>query len=433
MMSTSAAEDESGESGKRAAQRRRALFVAALVAILMAGAWAAYWALYARHHVTTDNAYVQGNLVQITPQVSGTVLAIHADDTDRVEAGQTLVRLDSADGRVALEQAAAALAQTVREVRTLFVNNASLSANIVLREAEAGKAQHDLQRTEDDLHRRQQAIDGGAVSMEELRHAQAAVAAAQSALAATQAAVTAAREQLAANRAQTVGTDIAHHPRVLRAAAQMHEAYLAYKRVELLAPVSGHVAKRNVQLGQRVQAGAPLMTIIPLDKLWVDANFKEAQLRGMRIGQPARLVADIYGGKVEYEGRIAGLGAGTGAAFALLPAQNATGNWIKVVQRVPVRIVLDPKQIAEHPLRVGLSMEVDVDIGDQSGKPLAEAPRVGTVAETTVFDTVARDSDAEVARVIAENIGATPAADAPAAPMPAKRLRHAAHPPTRHR
>jgi membrane fusion protein (multidrug efflux system) len=217
----------------------------------------------------------------------------------------------------------------------------ALAANVALREAEVARA-------EDDLRRRQGIATSGAVSSEELRHAEVAVAAAR-------AARQAAREQLAANRSNTDGTTVAQHPNVQRAAARLREAFLAAQRGEVLAPIAGQVAKRNVQVGQRVQAGTPLMAVIPLDALWVDANFKEVQLARMRIGQPAAVTADIYGDKVVYHGRVAGLGAGTGAAFALLPAQNATGNWIKVVQRVPVRIEIDPADLKAHPLRVGLS------------------------------------------------------------------------------
>ena len=200
-----------------------------------------------------------------------------------------------------------------------------------------------------------------------MNHAQSGVTNARAALAAAQAALTAAKQQLATNQSLTEGTSVDKHPNVERAAAKVREAYLAYARAELPSPVSGYVAKRTVQLGQRVAAGAPLMSIVPLDQVWVDANFKEVQLRKMRIGQPVKLTADAYGTSIEYDGRIVGLGVGTGGAFALLPAQNATGNWIKVVQRVPVRIAIDPKELADHPLRVGLSMEVEVDVADASG------------------------------------------------------------------
>ncbi len=223
------------------------------------------------------------------------------------------------------------------------------------------------------------------------------------------AALTSAQQSLATNRTLTDGTSVGMHPNVERAAAKVREAYLAYARTTLPAPVSGYVARRTVQVGQRIAAGAPLMSIIPLDQVWVDANFKEVQLRRMRIGQPVKLTADAYGSHVEYHGTIAGVGVGTGAAFALLPAQNATGNWIKVVQRIPVRIALDPKELAAHPLRVGLSMEVDVDVSDDNGKTLATAPRVAAPYSTAVFDHDAEEADGLVQRTIAANLGVTKA------------------------
>jgi membrane fusion protein (multidrug efflux system) len=246
-------------------------------------------------------------------------------------------------------------------------------------------------------------VGNGAVSKEELGHTQAQLASAQNALAASKAAATAAREQLASNQALTDGTTLQNHPSVIAAAAKLHEAYLATNRAALPAPVDGYVAKRTVQLGQRVAAGAPLMSLIALNQLWVDANFKEVQLRNIRIGQPVTLTADVYGKKVEYKGTVVGLSAGTGAAFALLPAQNATGNWIKVVQRVPVRIALDAQQLAKNPLRVGLSMEATVDITDQSGKSLADAPQAASGAQTQVFTAIDKQADAEVKKIIAAN------------------------------
>jgi membrane fusion protein (multidrug efflux system) len=385
--------------------RKKALAAVAAVVALGAAAWGACYALVLSHYESTDNAYVQGNVVQITPQVGGTVLAINADDTDFVKAGQPLVTLDTADARVALDQAEAQLAQTVREVRTLFANNAALKAQIALREADVARARSDLVRAQDDVNRRAPLVASGAVGQEEFNHADAQLTAAKSAVAGAQSALQAAREQLAANQALTDGTSVEQHPNVQRASARVREAYLALKRAALPAPVDGYVARRNVQVGQRVQAGSPLLTVVALDQLWVDANFKESQLQKLRIGQPVSLVADVYGQKVEYHGTVAGLGAGTGAAFALLPAQNATGNWIKVVQRVPVRVTLDPRQLAEHPLRVGLSMEVKVDVSEQGGRMLADAPRTQPVAQTTVFDELDRDADGEVRRIIAANLG----------------------------
>ncbi|WP_431097224.1 HlyD family efflux transporter periplasmic adaptor subunit [Polaromonas aquatica] len=386
-------------------KRKKALTALAAVVVVAGLGWSAYEYLVASHYESTDNAYVQGNVIQITPQISGTVMAIMADDTDFVKAGQTLVQLDPADGRVALEQAEAALAQAVRQVRTLYANNGTLAAQIALRDADVAKAQSDIARASDDLNRRQSLTGNGAVSKEELNHAQTQLANAKSALAAAQAGVVAAREQLTSNQALTEGTSIEQHPSVQVAAARVREAYLATQRAGLLAPVDGYVAKRTVQLGQRVAAGTPMMSIIPLNQVWVDANFKEVQLRNIRIGQPVTLVADLYGKKVEYKGKVAGLGVGTGAAFSLLPAQNATGNWIKVVQRVPVRIALDAKQLADNPLRVGLSMDAEVDVSNKDGKTLADAPRDAVLAHTQTYGTQDDAADRDVQRVIAANTG----------------------------
>jgi membrane fusion protein, multidrug efflux system len=386
-------------------RRKKALTILAGVVVVAGLGWGAYEWLVASHYESTDNAYVQGNVIQITPQVGGTVMAIYADDTDFVKAGQPLVKLDPADAKVALDQAESNLAQTVRQVRTLYANNGSLAAQVQLREADINKAQSDVARANDDLNRRQSLVGNGAVSKEELNHAQTQLADAKSALAAAQAAASAAREQLASNQAMTEGTNVEQHPSVQAAAGKVREAWLAAQRAALLAPVDGYVAKRTVQLGQRVAAGAPVMSIIPLKQVWVDANFKEVQLRKIRLGQPVTLTADVYGKKVEYHGTVEGLGAGTGSAFALLPAQNATGNWIKVVQRVPVRIALDANEVAKNPLRVGLSMDAEVDVSKQDGKTLADATRSSPVAQTQVFSAEDNGADAEVRRVIVANAG----------------------------
>ncbi|HKB53801.1 MAG TPA: HlyD family efflux transporter periplasmic adaptor subunit [Ramlibacter sp.] len=412
-------------------RRRKALTALATIVVVAGLGWGAYEWLIASNYESTDNAYVQGNVVQITPQIGGTVQAIYADDTDFVKAGQPLVQLDPADAKVALEQAEANLAQTVRQVRTLYANNTSLQAQVALRQTEIGKAQAEVQRASDDLRRRQSLVGDGAVSTEELNHARTQLETARSALAQAQAGVVAAREQLASNQAMTEGTTVQQHPSVQQAAAKVRDAWLTAQRAALPAPVDGYVAKRTVQVGQRVAAGTPLMSIIPLRQVWVDANFKEGQLRKIRIGQPVTLTADVYGKHAEYHGRVQGLGAGTGSAFALLPAQNATGNWIKVVQRVPVRIALEPNEIAAHPLRVGLSMNADVDVHNQSGQMLAEAPRGAPVEQTQVYASLDKGADAEVQRVIAANLGGRAGALARAKPpsqsQPAVRTASAAH------
>jgi membrane fusion protein (multidrug efflux system) len=350
-------------------RRRRVLWLAALLLLATGLGVAAYWWLLLRHVETTDNAYVQAPLVQITPRIDGTVVEVMVDDTDAVRSGQLLVRLDDTDARLALQRASAALAQAVREVRVLRAQDGSFDAQVQARRADVERMRAELARAEDLAARRAALQATGAISDEDIRQAEATRAAARSALAAAQSAQAAAEQQAVANLALSDGTRLDSHPSVQRAAAALREALLALRRTELRAPLAGQVARRTVQVGQRVAAGAALMAVIPLDQVWVEANFKEAQLRHMRLGQPVLLTADAYGRKVEYRGRIVGIGAGTGAAFALLPAQNATGNWIKVVQRVPVRVALDGPPPQQHPLRVGLSMHATVRLD-----ALADAP-----------------------------------------------------------
>ena len=382
--------DESKPPGTAVLAGTRKRWLAAVIGLfVVAGAaYGGWWAISGRYHESTDDAYVSGNVVQITPQISGTVVAIGADDTQFVEASQPLVRLDRADAEVGLDEAEAQLAKTVREVRNLFATSAQLQATVEMR-------QTDVARAENDLARRERLASSGAISSEERQHARDAVQSARAALVAAQ-------EQLAANRARVDRTTVEDHPEVRNAAAHVREAYLALARTELPAPVSGFVAKRAVQLGQRVSPGTPLMAIVPLNEVWVDANFKESQLANMRVGQPVTLSADVYGGKVDYHGHVAGFGAGTGSAFALLPAQNATGNWIKIVQRIPVRITLDSAELATHPLQVGLSMQAEVDTHERGGARLPQ------IAQSTTYATDAfRSEDAlaneRVKAIIAAN------------------------------
>ena len=374
--------------------RNRALIVLAVVFIIAGIAYGVWWAVHGRYHETTDDAYVAGNVIQVTPQVAGTVISIYVEDTDFIKAGAPLVKLDQADTRIALEQAAADLARSVRDVRGLFAGDAALTGEISRREADLAKAR-------DDLSRRQGLANTGAVSTEEIVHA-------NSALKTAEAALTVAREQFNATRALTAGTSIERHPTVAKAAAHFKEAFLAQGRTIIVAPVSGYIAKRSVQAGQRVAPGAPLMAIVPLDAVWADVNFKEVQLQHMRIGQPVKVTADLYGSDVEYHGKIMGLGAGTGSAFALLPAQNATGNWIKVVQRLPVRVALDPKELAEHPLRIGLSLIGDVDTSNREGKPVTDAARTEPAVVTEVYGDSIKAAEVRAREIIAANMaGAT--------------------------
>jgi membrane fusion protein, multidrug efflux system len=357
--------------------------------LVIVAAYSLYWANVLRYSQSTDDAYVNGNVVQITPQISGTVVSIGADDTQFVKVGQPLVRLDQADAKVALDQSEAQLARTVREVRNLFATSAQLRAAVQMR-------QSDLAMARKDLARRERLGNSGAISNEELQHARDAMRNAEAALLSAQ-------EQLAGNQARVDGTTLENHPDVRNASATVRNAYLGYSRTVLPAPVSGFVARRAVQLGQRVGPGAALMSVVPLDQVWVDANFKEPQLAGMRVGQPVTLTADLYGGSFRYHGKVAGFGAGTGSAFALLPAQNATGNWIKIVQRVPVRVALDANELAEHPLQIGLSMKVEVSVRNRDGARLPELAQNAPAYATDVFHSVDEAADARVQEIIAAN------------------------------
>lgn len=403
-MTATQAENRAPHAAGNPTRKKALITLFSVIAVLGIG-WSFYDWRVASHYESTDNAYVQGNLIQITPQIGGTVTAILADDTDFVKAGQTLVKLDPADSKLALDQAEANLAQVVRQVRTLYANNGSLSAQVKLRESDVARAQSEVSRATDDLNRRKSLAGNGAVSKEELNHAQTQLTNGTSALASALAAVTAAKQQLLSNQAMTDDTSIEKHPSVLLAATKVREAWLATQRGALPSPVDGYVARRTVQLGQRVAAGMPMMAIVPRNQLWVDANFKEVQLRHIRIGQPVKVTADVYGSKVEYKGVVAGLGMGTGSAFALLPAQNATGNWIKVVQRVPVRVSLDAEQLAKNPLRIGLSMEATVDVSIQDGRMLADASRDSESMQTSVYASLDSGASAEVRRIIAANLG----------------------------
>jgi len=376
-------------------KRRRALALLATVAIIAGAGWAAWYLLVARWHQDTDDAYVQGNVVSIVPQTMGTVVSIDADAGMRVEAGQALVHLDPNDAQVAFDQAVANLAGTVRQVRGLYSSVESGQADLAARQVAVRQAREDVKR-------REGLVASGAVSREELAHARDILAGAEAALSGAQG-------QLSRSRALVDATEVASQPQVQAAAGQLRQAWLNLQRMAIVAPVSGHVARREVQLGQRVAPGNTLMTIVPLEQVWVEANFKETQLTKMRIGQPVEVHADLYGSDVRYDGRVASLGMGTGSAFSLLPAQNASGNWIKIVQRVPVRIELDPAQIVEHPLRLGLSMHVDVAVRDQDGAVLAsvDAPRSTPLLSTEAYAEQLAQADALIARTIAQNLPAT--------------------------
>ncbi|GAA0260818.1 efflux RND transporter periplasmic adaptor subunit [Rhodanobacter caeni] len=382
--------DDSGMAATDPRKRRRVLLIVGALFVLAAVAWFLLWLLVFSRRVKTDNAYVGGNQVAISAQVPGTVVAILADDTQRVEAGQVLVKLDSTDAEVRLQQARSALAQAVRGVRQQTSSASGADAQLAASRISLKKAEADLQRHLPLLAAR-------AESPEVVQHLRDGVEQARAAVATAEA-------QARAAHAAIEGTDVAKNPAVMQARANFRAAWVAAQRNAIYAPVSGYVAQRSVQLGNSVQPGQQLMTVVPLHDLWVEANFKESQLRHLRIGQSATIESDVYGGDAEFHGKVVGLGAGTGSVFSLLPAQNATGNWIKVVQRVPVRISLDNAELDKHPLRIGLSTTVTVDITNDEGRVLAAAPANRPVAQTTVYDRMASKADAEAEQVIRANL-----------------------------
>jgi len=388
-MNASSPNPSSSVSRPRGGLARKAVVGGAsiLAVALLAGAYSQYsdgrW-------VSTEDAYVEGNVVQVTPQVGGVVTAIRADNTDVVKAGAVLVEINGVDAQLAVDAARAQLARTVRQVRGQFAMAGQDGATVELRKV-------DLARAQEDVARRSALAKIGAIPGEELIHAQQTVRTARAAL-------NVASEQLKRNHALIDGTTVESHPDVQAAAVQLRNASVALARTRIPAPVGGVVTKRGVQVGQRVAAGAPLMSVVPLDHLWVTANLKESQLRHVRIGQPVRLTTDLYGGGVVYHGRVLGQDAGTGSAFSLLPAQNATGNWIKVVQRVPVRIALDPAEVAAQPLQLGLSMRVEVDTQTRDGARLAAAEGPAQAYTTTVYAGELAAADAAVRAVIDANL-----------------------------
>ncbi|MDR3385891.1 MAG: efflux RND transporter periplasmic adaptor subunit [Rudaea sp.] len=362
-----------------------ALFAVAAIAYVLLYFFVFTW------RETTDDAYVSGNQVAVTPQVSGTVIAILADETQLVQVGQPLVRLDPADAEVTLEQARTALAQAVRQVRQQFAQAHQYEAQLDQRKLE-------VERARADFTRRAPLLAEHAIPAEEVAHAKDTLDTAEAALRTAQG-------QAAAAQAPVSGTTIEQNPGVLQARAKLHEAWLAAQRNAILAPVTGYIARRVVQVGQRVTPGLQLLVIVPMNQLWVDANFKEPELRNIRIGQAASVTTDVYGSDVDFHGRVLGLGAGTGSAFALLPAQNASGNWIKVVQRVPVRIELDKNDLARHPLRIGLSTYVKVDTHDRGGPILAQTPNTTPVFTTNAYDKLDAQADVEADAIVHANLG----------------------------
>ncbi|MDM4179964.1 multidrug efflux MFS transporter periplasmic adaptor subunit EmrA [Klebsiella oxytoca] len=367
-MSANAESQTPQQPGSKKGKRKGALLLLTLLFIIVAVAYGIYWFLVLRHYEETDDAYVAGNQVQIMAQVSGSVTKVWADNTDYVQKGDPLVTLDQTDAQQAFEKAQTQLAASVRQTRQQMINSKQLQASIEVKKTALSQAQTDLNRR----------IPLGAANLigrEELQHARDTVASAQAEL-------DVAIQQYNANQAIVLGTKLEQQPAVLQAATEVRNAWLALQRTKIVSPISGYVSRRSVQPGAQITTTTPLMAVVPATNLWIDANFKETQLAHMRIGQPATVISDIYGDDVKYTGKVVGLDMGTGSAFSLLPAQNATGNWIKVVQRLPVRIELDEKQLAEHPLRIGLSTLVEVNTTDRGGEMLASQVRSAPVYES---------------------------------------------------
>ncbi|WP_260513493.1 multidrug efflux MFS transporter periplasmic adaptor subunit EmrA [Serratia fonticola] len=390
-MSASAETQTPQQPAGKKRQRKFWLLLLTFIFVIIGVAYLVYWFLVLRHHQETDDAYVAGNQVQIMAQVSGSVNSVTFDNTDFVRKGDVLLTLDPTDAEQAFERAKTALANSVRQTHQLVINGKQYQANIALRKSE-------LSKVENDLKRRIVLGNADAIGREELQHARDAV---DNAKAALEVAV----QQYNANQAMVLNTPLDKQPAVLQAAAQMRDAWMALQRTRIVSPITGFVSRRSVQVGAQISPGTPLMAIVAPDHVWVDANFKETQIANMRIGQEATVVSDLYGNDVVFKGKVVGIDMGTGSAFSLLPAQNATGNWIKVVQRLPVRIELDAQQVAEHPLRIGLSTLVKVDTTNLDGLVLSDTVRQKPLFETNALTLDLAPVNQMIADVIHANAG----------------------------
>ncbi|MDF2626010.1 MAG: multidrug export protein EmrA, partial [Kosakonia cowanii] len=384
-MSANAESQTPQQPVKKRGKRKGLLLLLTLLFVVIAVAYGIYWFLVLRHFEETDDAYVAGNQVQIMSQVSGSVTKVWADNTDFVQKGDVLVTLDETDARQAFEKAQTQLATSVRQTRQSIINSKQLQASVELKKTALAQAQSDL-------NRRVPLGSANLIGREELQHARDAVASAQAAL-------DVAVQQYNANQAIVLDTPLEEQPAVKQAATEVRNSWLALQRTKIVSPLTGYVSRRAVQPGAQIATTTPLMAVVPATNLWVDANFKETQLAHMRIGQTATIISDFYGDEVEYKGKVVGLDMGTGSAFSLLPAQNATGNWIKVVQRLPVRVELDAQQLADHPLRIGLSTTVKVDTSARDGAVLAKQART-----TPAYESNAREINLEPVNTLINNI-----------------------------
>ncbi len=387
----SAGEETLQPQRKKKKARKTLLTLLAVLCVVIALGYFAYWFLVLSHYQDTDDAYVAGNQVQIMPQVSGSVTKVWFDDTDYVKQGDVLVTLDKTDAGQAYEKSLTALATSVRQTRQAMINSKQYLANITLKKIALSQAQEDLQR-------RIPLGKAQLIGREDLQHARDAVTSAQAAL-------DVATQQYNANQAILMNTSLENQPAVQQAATAVRDAWLALQRTDIRSPIDGYISRRAVQVGAQITPSSSLMAVVPDKQLWVDANFKETQLAGVRIGQPATIVSDLYGDDVVYHGKVVGLDMGTGSAFSLLPAQNATGNWIKVVQRLPVRVDIDPADLAKHPLRIGLSTLVTVDTSDQRGAVLASAVRKTPAYQSNALELQLGQVNQVIAGVIRANAG----------------------------
>lgn len=371
-------------------RRRRSLIIATLVILLIAGAVLLYWLLVLRYQESTDDAYVAGYITQIDSRIGGTVSAVYVHNTDIVKAGDLLVSLDPSDANLALTRAESALARAVRGAQVAQQQVTQLEAEVTLREVA-------LKQATDDLQRRRIAAEGQAISNEVLQHAVQAKSSAQAALEASQAGLQAAK-------AQVLSGVVRDFPEVSAAADALREAWLNRHRTDIRSPIDAQVAKRAVAVGTQVGPGTPLMALSPLSQVWVDANLKETQIEPIRIGQPVTLTSDLYGSSVKFDGKVVGLSPGTGSVFSLLPPENANGDWIKIVQRLPVRIALDPQQLAKYPLQIGLSMNVEVNTHDQSGPRLARPGNGQPVESTNLYEVSLQKANQHIDAIIQANL-----------------------------
>ena len=363
--------DTQNSSNNKSQQRKKGLSIFILLLLLIAIGSAAYWFFFIKGFEETEDAYVSGNQVMVSAQVAGNISKINVDNMDPVQAGDVLLELDDTNAKLSFEQAKSNLANAVRQISQLNYTVKQLKSAVRANEITLAQAQGNL-------NRRVQLVKDGAIDKESFQHAKEAVELAKANL-------TTSQNQLEANQALLLDGPLSEQPQIQSAVSNLKQAWLNLERTKIRSPIKGYVARRNAQVGQAVSVGGALMAVVTTDQMWLDANFKETQLTHMRIGQPVKIHFDLYGKDKTFDGKVVGIEMGTGSAFSLLPTQNATGNWIKVVQRVPVRIQLDPQQLAENPLRIGLSATVKVDVSDSQGETLRDQAPATTLYSTNVL------------------------------------------------